>query len=189
MKLNGVIGVRNGLHFGPGEVTLFAGSLEINYEEMVTMLNPGDDAPEFNLPGDRDETLSLADFKGKRLVIFFYPRDNTSGCTAEANEFQELLPEFEKLNAAVVGVSKDSVKSHEKFRAKHGFTYPLLSDTELQMLQAYGAWGEKKLYGKVSMGTIRTTVVVDAGGNVELFYAKVKAKGHAAKVLADMRGS
>lgn len=147
------------------------------------MVEEGKKAPEFSLPSDTGGTFTLESFKGRRLVLFFYPRDNTSGCTTEALEFQERLEKFRALGAEVAGVSKDSLQSHAKYRQKHGFTFPLLSDADCAALKAYGAWGVKKLYGKESEGTIRTTVVISAAGLVEKVFSKVKAAGHAEEVL------
>lgn len=150
------------------------------------MLKPGDAAPDFSLPSDDGRMLGPGDFAGKRLVLYFYPKDNTSGCTTEAQEFQERLLRLKALNAEVVGVSRDGLASHAKFREKYGLTFPLLSDPEKKALAAYGAWGEKSMYGKAVEGTIRTTVVVDPKGRVERVYGKVRAAGHAEEVLKDL---
>ncbi len=152
------------------------------------MLQQGDQAPAFQLESDNDGTLSLSAFTGSKLVLYFYPKDNTSGWTTEALEFQELLPEFEKLGVKIVGVSRDSLQSHEKFRTKQGITFPLLSDPDHTVHESYGAWGEKKMYGKVVQGVIRSTFVIGPDGSFEHVYKNVKAKGHAQKVLADMKG-
>lgn len=150
------------------------------------MIRVGRKAPHFELDSSRGGSRSLGDYAGRYLVLFFYPRDSTPGCTAEAAEFTALAPELEALGATAVGVSKDSVASHCKFIDKHDLGVELLSDPEAEAIQAYEAWGEKKLYGKVSMGIIRSTVVIDPDGKVAIHYPKVKAKGHAAKVLEDL---
>ena len=154
----------------------------------------GKKAPTFTLLGTSAETAGdeglkykLSDFKGKYVVVYFYPRDNTPGCTTEAQDFRDALPEFEALDAVVLGVSKDSMKSHHKFRDKQELTFPLISDPEGTMLEKYGAWGEKKLYGKTSMGIIRSTVVIDPKGKVVAHFPKVRVKGHVQAVLDAIR--
>ncbi|MGE4557372.1 MAG: peroxiredoxin [Desulfovibrionaceae bacterium] len=150
-------------------------------------LTLGQPAPDFDLPGP-DGSLSASSLRGSWTVLYFYPRDNTSGCTTEALEFTELSPEFEKLGAKVVGVSKDSPESHRKFIDKHGLNVTLLSDESKKTLEAFGAWRLKKLYGKESMGTVRSTVLLDPQGNVAHVWPKVaKAAGHAAKVLEELK--
>lgn len=145
----------------------------------------GTKAPDFLLPDAEGREHRLADFAGRWLVLYFYPKDSTSGCTAEALEFSSLLPQFAALGAAVVGVSKDSPASHAKFIAKNDLTVPLLADTDLSALTAYGAWRLKKLYGKESLGTVRSTYLIDPSGVVRRAWPKVaKAAGHAATVLA-----
>ena len=140
-------------------------------------------APDFSGPTDTQGDVNLKDFAGKNLVIFFYPKDMTPGCTNEAKDFTRLKPEFDATNTVVIGVSKDSLARHEKFRAKHDLSCLLLSDEDGTMLEAYGAWGEKKLYGKTYMGIIRSTVLIDAKGLVRKVWHKVRVKGHADEVL------
>lgn len=153
------------------------------------MLEPGKRAPAFTLQSADGDKVSLKDYAGKSLVIYFYPRDNTPGCTREAQDFNKALPKLEKLGAAVVGVSKDSVASHCKFRDKYKLRFPLLSDPEGSMIEKYGAWGEKTLYGKKSLGILRTTVIVGPDGKVKKVFPKVKVDGHADAVLAALKQS
>lgn len=148
------------------------------------MLKEGQKAPAFSLPSDSGDDVALKDFAGKNVVLYFYPRDSTPGCTREAEAFRDELAKFKKKNAVVLGVSKDSVESHCKFRDKYKLTFPLLSDKEGKVIDAYGAWGEKVLYGKKSMGIIRTTVVIGPDGKVKKIFPKVKVDGHADAVLA-----
>jgi thioredoxin-dependent peroxiredoxin len=147
------------------------------------MLEVGKRAPSFKLESSDGGSVSLSDFKGKNVVLYFYPKDNTPGCTLEAQDFQKALPKLKKLNAVVLGVSRDSIASHCKFRDKFGLGFPLLSDPDSKVLEAYGAWGEKVLYGKKSIGIIRTTVVIDESGKVKQVFPKVKVKGHIDAVL------
>lgn len=146
-------------------------------------LSEGDKAPEFSLPRDGGDTVQLSDYAGRALVIFFYPRDDTSGCTKEAVAFTGLLSEFEDAGAAVIGVSKDTVQKHEKFVAKHGLGMPLLSDAESDMCETYGTWKEKSMYGKTYMGIERTTFLITADGTIARIWRKVKVPGHAEEVL------
>ncbi len=146
-------------------------------------IEPGQQAPDFRVKDDTGTERTLKDFAGKTLVLYFYPRDNTSGCTREAQEFRDLASEFESKNAVIVGVSKDSVASHQRFKAKHDLPFTLLSDPERSMLEAYGVWQEKVHCGKKSMGVVRTTFVIDPEGKVVQVYPKVKVKGHAQAVL------
>ena len=151
------------------------------------MLDPGQKLPAFSLPDQGGKNKSLKDLAGpKGLVLYFYPKDSTSGCTLEAQEFTALAGLFEKAGFGVAGVSKDSVKSHCTFTAKHGLGIPLLSDADASLIRAAGAWGEKKMYGKVSAGIVRSTLVVDPKGNVLIAYPKVSARGHAAAVLENL---
>ncbi len=151
------------------------------------MLEVGTKAPSFTLP-DKDGTpVSLTDFSGKKVVLYFYPRDNTPGCTRQACAFAAAYEEFKSLNAVVIGVSKDSVSSHQKFAEKHGLPFILLSDPELTVLQAYGVWQEKKMYGKVSMGVVRSAYVIDEAGNIEKVMPKVKPDTNAAELLSYLR--
>lgn len=144
----------------------------------------GSPAPDFSIEGDEGRRLSLAGFKGRKLVIYFYPKDDTSGCTQEAIDFTALADRFEKAGATVLGVSKDSAKSHEKFAAKHGLKVRLGSDPEGAMIEAYGVWVEKSMYGRKYMGIERATFLIDADGNVRQVWRKVKVPGHAEAVLA-----
>ncbi len=147
------------------------------------MLEVGTKAPEFTLPDKDGNPVSLTDFAGKKVVLYFYPKDNTPGCTRQACAFAEAYEEFKKINAVVIGVSKDSVASHQKFAEKHGLPFILLSDPELTAIQAYGVWQEKKLYGKVSMGVTRSTFVINENGMIEKAMPKVKPDTNAAEIL------
>ncbi|QIG91770.1 MULTISPECIES: peroxiredoxin [unclassified Bradyrhizobium] len=150
-------------------------------------LAEGAAAPGFSLPRDGGGTVSLKDFAGKKLVLFFYPRADTPGCTREAIDFTRLKSEFAATGAEVVGISADTVKAQESFRNKHQLSVPLVSDPAHQMLEAYGAWGEKSMYGRTFMGIIRTTVLVDSGGKVARIWRHVKVDGHAEAVLEAAR--
>ena len=152
------------------------------------MLNVGEKAPEFTLPDRNGQPVRLSDFAGKRVVLYFYPRDNTPGCTRQACAFARLYEEFQALNAVVVGVSKDSGASHDKFAQKYGLPFVLLSDPELLAIQAYGVWQEKKLYGKTSMGVVRTTYLLDEQGVIQKVMPKVKPDQNAGEVLAFLKG-
>jgi peroxiredoxin Q/BCP len=143
----------------------------------------GAKAPDFTLPADGGSTVSLSSLKGKKVVLYFYPKDDTSGCTKEAMEFNALKGEFEKANAAIVGVSADSVASHDKFKKKYDLGFTLGSDESKSMLEAYGVWVEKSMYGKKYMGIERTTVLIDAAGRIARIWPKVKVPDHAAEVL------
>jgi peroxiredoxin len=143
----------------------------------------GDKLPAIKLPASGGSEVSLRDYKGRKLVVYFYPRDNTPGCTLEGQEFTALYKQYTKAGADIVGVSKDSVKSHDKFCAKFGFPYILLSDTDGELCQAFGAIVEKSMYGRKYMGIDRCTFLFDAGGVLRREWRKVSAKGHAAAVL------
>jgi len=149
----------------------------------MIMLQIGMKAPDFTLLDKNGDAVSLSDYAGKKLVLYFYPRDNTSGCTRQACAFAVNYDEFNKLGVAVIGISKDSVASHQKFAQKHELPFILLSDPDLQAIQAYGVWQEKKLYGKVSMGVVRTTFIIDEEGNIEKIMPKVKPDTNAAEIL------
>ena len=151
------------------------------------MLSEGDKAPDFSLPSDSGQKVSLKDFKGKTLVLYFYPKDDTPGCTREAQAFSSLKAKIEKAGGAVVGVSRDSVEKHAKFRDKYKLTIPLLADTERRLHEAYGAWGEKTMYGKKIEGAIRSTFVIQ-NGNILKAFPSVKVDGHADKVLELLSG-
>jgi peroxiredoxin Q/BCP len=148
------------------------------------MLKEGQKAPAFTLEAADGKKLSLADFAGKNVVLYFYPRDNTPGCTREAEAFRDAAAALKKKNAVVLGVSKDSIASHCKFREKYKLNFPLLSDPDGEVLEKYGAWGEKVLYGKKSMGIIRSTVVIGPDGKIKKLFPKVRVDGHAEEVLA-----
>jgi thioredoxin-dependent peroxiredoxin len=148
------------------------------------MLKEGDKAPAFSLESTDGEKVSLSDFAGKNVVLYFYPRDNTPGCTREAEAFRDAQAALKKKNAVVLGVSKDSIASHCKFRDKFRLNFSLLSDPDGKVLQKYGAWGEKVMYGKKLMGIIRSTVVIGPDGKIKKVFPKVKVDGHAAEVLA-----
>lgn len=150
------------------------------------MLEVGTKAPDFTLPDKEGKMVSLSDFAGKRVVLYFYPKDSTPGCTRQACAFAGAYEEFKTLDAVVIGVSKDSVASHQKFAEKHDLPFVLLSDPELTAIQAYGVWQEKKLYGKVSMGVVRTTFVIDEQGNIERIMPKVKPDTNAAEILEQL---
>jgi peroxiredoxin Q/BCP len=147
-------------------------------------LEIGQSAPDFALPNQDGKTVRLTDFSGQRLVVYFYPKDNTSGCTREAEGFRDLHDAIAAVGARVVGVSRDSVSSHAKFHSKLQLPFDLLSDPEHSALEAYEAWGTKTMYGKTSEGTIRSTVIVDEEGRAAAVFAKVKPDGHAQEVLA-----
>ncbi|WP_322174188.1 thioredoxin-dependent thiol peroxidase [Acutalibacter caecimuris] len=152
------------------------------------MLEAGTKAPAFTLPDKDGNLVSLASFAGRKVVLYFYPRDNTPGCTRQACAFAAAYEAFQSINAVVIGISKDSVASHQKFAGKHGLPFLLLSDPELAAIQAYGVWQEKKNYGKVSMGVVRSTFVIDEAGVIEKVMPKVKPDTNAAEILAYLRG-
>ena len=147
------------------------------------MIKEGMKAPEFTLPDKDGNQVSLADFLGKKVVVYFYPRDNTSGCTKQACAFAGAYKEFEELGAVVIGISKDSVKSHQNFASKYELPFILLSDPELKAIQAYDVWQEKKMYGKVSMGVVRSSFIIDEKGMIEKVMEKVKPDTNAAEIL------
>ena len=147
------------------------------------MIEAGTKAPDFTLSDADGHQISLSDFLGKKVVLYFYPRDNTPGCTREACAFGQVNTEMNDLNAVVLGVSRDSEASHKKFAEKFGLPFILLSDPEHKVLQSYGAWQEKKNYGKIAMGIMRSTVIIDENGIVEKVYPKVKPDTHPAEVL------
>lgn len=151
--------------------------------DAAAALNEGDRAPDFKLQRDGDSVVRLADFSGRKLVIFFYPRADTPGCTLEAIDFTRHAKDFEKAGAGVVGISADDVRAQTKFRDKHALGIPLGADADFQTIKAYGAWGEKSMYGRTFLGIIRTTVLVGADGRVARIWRRVKVDGHAAQVL------
>ena len=150
------------------------------------MLEVGIKAPAFSLPDQNGEVRSLSDYRGQKVILYFYPKDMTSGCTKQACAFGELDPQFREKGAVVLGVSRDSVASHKKFEEKYGLPFTLLSDPELGVIQAYGVWQEKKLYGKVSMGVVRTTYLIDEEGTIIKAFGKVKAAENPAQMLAEL---
>jgi len=146
-------------------------------------LKGGDKAPDFTLPVDGGGKVSLKDLKGKKLVLYFYPKDDTPGCTTEACAFRDALPDFSRVKAAILGVSKDSVASHDKFKKKFKLPFPLASDADGAVCEAYGTWVEKSMYGKTYMGIERATFLIDETGVIRAIWRKVKADGHAEEVL------
>ena len=147
------------------------------------MLEVGMKAPQFTLPDKDGNMVSLTDFIGKKIVLYFYPKDNTPGCTRQACAFAGAYESFKDNDIVVIGISKDSVASHKKFAEKYDLPFILISDKELEAIQAYGVWQEKKLYGKVSMGVVRTTFIIDENGNIEKIMPKVKPDTNAAEIL------
>ena len=152
------------------------------------MLTVGTKAPDFTLNDQNGAEVRLSDFLGKKVVLYFYPKDNTPGCTRQACAFAAAYEGFKSRNVVVIGISKDSVASHLKFAQKYNLPFILLSDPELQAIQAYGVWQEKKLYGKVSMGVVRTTFIIDEQGNIEKIMPKVKPDTNAAEILRYLAG-
>ncbi len=150
------------------------------------MLEVGVKAPEFTLPDQNGDMHSLSDYRGQKVILYFYPRDNTAGCTKQACAFGELYPQFREKGAVVLGVSKDSVASHKKFEEKNGLPFTLLSDTEKTVIQDYDVWKEKKMYGKVSMGVVRTTYLIDEEGVIVKAFDKVKAADNPAQMLGEL---
>jgi len=150
-------------------------------------LETGKEAPNFCLPDENGNNVCLKDFRGKWVVLYFYPKDNTPGCTKEALDFSERLGEFEKLNAVVIGISPDSTTSHKRFKEKKGIKVKLLSDTEKEVIKKYGVWQLKKMYGREYYGVVRTTFLIDPEGKVAHIWKKVKVKGHADKVLEKVK--
>jgi peroxiredoxin Q/BCP len=152
-------------------------------KKMHTELSVGDKAPDFSLPSDGAKTISLKGLKGKSVVLYFYPKDDTPGCTIEAKDFRDHLKEFESAGAVILGASKDSVKSHEKFKEKFCLPFPLLSDEEGRLCADYGVWVEKSMYGKTYMGIERATFLIDKTGVIRNIWRKVKVDGHVKEVL------
>lgn len=150
------------------------------------MLNVGDKAPNFELSDDQGKTISLKDLQGKKIVLYFYPKDDTPGCTSEACDFRDNLTQFHKKNAVVLGVSKDNVKSHQKFKNKYDLTFPLLADEGGKICESYGVLVEKSMFGKKYMGINRVTFLIDEQGIIEKIWPKVKVAGHAEQVLAQI---
>ena len=150
------------------------------------MLEIGTKAPEFSLPDQNGEIRNLSDYRGQKVILYFYPKDMTSGCTKQACGFGEMYPQFREKGAIVLGVSKDSVASHKKFEEKYGLPFTLLADPELEVIKAYDVWKEKKLYGKVSMGVVRTTYLIDEEGTIIKAFDKVKAAENPAQMLMEL---
>lgn len=151
-------------------------------------LDVGDTLPEFSLPTDSGGTLSTADTAGKKVVLYFYPKDNTSGCTKQAQAFRDSLTEFAAVGAIVVGVSPDGVASHDKFKTKQALNFPLVADEDKSLCEAFGVWKEKSMYGKKYMGVERSTFVTDETGVIRKVWRKVKVPGHAEEVLEALKG-
>ena len=150
------------------------------------MVAVGEEAPDFTVLTDEGKQVSLKEYRGKKVVLYFYPKDGTSGCTTEALEFKDISDQFAKAGVVIMGISKDSVKSHQGFKAKHQLPFTLLSDSEAKVLNGYGVWKEKTLYGRKFMGTERTTFLIDEKGIIRKIYRKVKPKGHAQTLLIDL---
>jgi thioredoxin-dependent peroxiredoxin len=150
-------------------------------------LQPGDPAPQFTLPDQDGKTVSLDDFKGQRVLVYFYPKDDTPGCTKEACQFNDNLAAFQQAKVPVIGISADSAASHVKFRNKYGLQFPLLTDSSRQVMEQFGAYGQKMMYGKPVTGVIRSTFLVSGDGKVEKAWYSVKADGHATQVLSSLK--
>lgn len=153
----------------------------------MTMIEKGDKAPPFELPIDGGGTLSMKMLRGNPVVLYFYPKDDTSGCTAEAKSFRDLQRQFRDTGAQVVGVSRDDAKSHDKFKAKHDLNFPLVSDSDGALCRSYGVWVEKSMYGRKYMGIERATYLIDGSGVVRQVWRKVKVPGHAEEVLVAVK--
>ncbi len=151
-------------------------------------LHTGDPAPKFTLPGDNGQEISLDDFRGKKIVLYFYPKDDTPGCTTESCDFRDHIAAFNALGAAVIGISKDSVARHDKFKAKHGLNFPLASDEHGDVCERYGVWKEKSMYGKTFMGIERSTFLIDENGKIAAIWRKVKVPGHVAEIKTAVEG-
>lgn len=149
----------------------------------MSELKEGKKAPAFSLPDSHGNKVSLKDFLGRKVVLYFYPKDMTSGCTQEACDFRDSFPKFEKIKTDVIGISKDPVKSHKKFSDKYELPFTLLSDEDVKICEKYGVWKEKSMYGKKYMGIERTTFIINEQGKIEKIFPKVKVKGHVEEVL------
>lgn len=152
------------------------------------MIREGDPAPDFTLPSDGGGEVRLRDLRGRRVVLYFYPKDDTSGCTRQACAFRDEAPAFAERDAVVLGVSPDSVKSHDRFKQKHELNFPLLADEDHAVAEAYGAWGVKKMYGREYEGVLRSTFLIGTDGRIEKAFRKVKPAENAAEVLAELDG-
>jgi peroxiredoxin Q/BCP len=153
----------------------------------MTELNIGDKAPDFKLPTDGNGKISLKEFKGQKVILYFYPKDDTPGCTKESCSFNENLSKLNKLNTQVIGISKCSVKKHDKFKEKYGLKFPLASDENSDVCEKYGVWKEKSMYGKTYMGIERSTFVIDEKGKIEALWRKVKVPGHVEEVMSTIK--
>jgi thioredoxin-dependent peroxiredoxin len=151
------------------------------------MLQAGDKAPNFKLKNQDDKTVSLSDFKGKKVVLYFYPKDDTSGCTKEACSFRDEFPRFKKVDAVILGMSPDSIESHKKFAKKYNLPFTLLSNEEKDVLENYGVWKQKSMYGRTYMGIERTTFIINEKGIIEKVFPKVKVEGHENQVLEALK--
>lgn len=150
-------------------------------------LKEGSKAPAFKLPADNGEMVALSDFKGRKLVLYFYPKDDTPGCTTQACTFNDNLPKFKKMKAAILGISKDSIQKHQKFIEKYDLNFPLASDEDGAVLEKYGVWIEKSMYGKKYMGIDRSTFLIDENGKIEKIWRKVKVPGHVEEVMESIK--
>jgi peroxiredoxin Q/BCP len=154
---------------------------------MTNLLSIGDKAPDFTLPTDNFEDFALSNYKGKNVVLYFYPKDNTPGCTQQANEFTDHYAEFKAHNTIIVGISRDDPDTHANFKNKHNIAFPLISDIDHITISEYGAWVEKNLYGKKYMGIERSTFLINKEGKIHRIWRKVKVKGHMSEVLAEVK--
>lgn len=150
----------------------------------MATLRVGDKAPEFTLPASSDKEISLKDFRGRKVILYFYPKDDTSGCTKEACSFRDNLKIIEKKGAVVIGVSTDSIESHDTFASKYDLPFPLVSDSEKSLVKKYGVWQQKSMYGRKYMGTVRSTFVIDERGVISHIFPKVKVEGHVEELLS-----
>lgn len=153
----------------------------------MSSMKIGDTAPDFTLPADDGHDLTLSRFRGRKVVLYFYPKDDTSGCTAESCAFRDHKKDFEKLDAQVIGISKDNVASHKKFKAKYDLNFPLVSDEKVEACEAYGVWIEKSMYGRKYMGIDRSTFLIDEQGKIAAVWRKVKVTGHVEEVAAALK--
>ena len=150
-------------------------------------VNPGDTAPDFTMPTDGGGTVTLSGLSGRKVVLYFYPKDDTPGCTKEASGFRDTMPDFSALEAEIIGISKDTVASHDRFKAKHGLNFRLACDADGKVCEAYGVWAEKSMYGRKYMGIERATFLIDGAGVVRGVWRKVKVPGHIEEVLEAIR--
>jgi thioredoxin-dependent peroxiredoxin len=150
------------------------------------MVKEGDQAPEFDLPGDDGSRVRLSELRGSKVILYFYPKDNTSGCTTEACEFRDALPRIEEAGALVLGVSPDPISSHARFKEKHDLNFPLLADEDHEVAEAYGVWKEKSMYGRTYWGIERSTFLIDEEGRIAKAWRRVRPKGHAEAVRAEL---